>query len=91
MIFKILTSIACGKAEPGDPSKPAGVFQPTKRRPLKACAFPTCRFGDGALERCLDNAMVDWARIRPARPGNHTGTHLVFPDLVHRIRKQQFY
>lgn len=62
MIFQILTSRARGTAAPGDPSKPAGVYQPTTRQPLKPGAFPTCRFGDGALARCLDNATVDWAR-----------------------------
>ena len=62
MIFQILTSRVRGKAVPGDPSKPAGVYQPTSRRPPEPGAFPTCRFGDGALDRCLENARVDWAR-----------------------------
>jgi len=62
MIFKILSSRARGTAVPGDASKPAGVYQQTNRQPLKPGAFPTCRFGDGAAERCHDNALVDWAR-----------------------------
>jgi Protein of unknown function (DUF3604) len=62
MIFQILTKGARGKVVPGDPTKPAGVFQPTSRRSPKPGSFPTCRFGDGALERCLSNAAVDWAR-----------------------------
>jgi hypothetical protein len=62
MIFQILTKRARGTSVPGDPSKPAGVYQQTTRQPLKPGAFPTCRFGDGALERCLNNAIADWAR-----------------------------
>jgi hypothetical protein len=62
MIFQILTSRVRGTAAPGDPSKPAGVYQQTVRNPPKPGAFPTCRFGDGALERCISNATVDWAR-----------------------------
>jgi hypothetical protein len=62
MIFQILTGAARGKAVPGDPSKPAGAYQRTTRKPLKPGAFPTCRFGDGALERCMKNARNDWAR-----------------------------
>lgn len=61
-IFQTLTKKARGVATPGDPSKPAGVYQQTTRQPLESGAFPTCKFGDGALERCLNNAMVDWAR-----------------------------
>jgi Protein of unknown function (DUF3604) len=62
MIFQMLTKGARGKAVAGDPSLPAGVFQPTNRRSPKPGSFPTCRFGDGALERCLRNAGMDWAR-----------------------------
>jgi Protein of unknown function (DUF3604) len=62
MIFQTLTKGIRGKATPGDPSKPAGVYQPTTRKSPKPGAFPTCRFGDGALERCLRNAGNDWAR-----------------------------
>jgi hypothetical protein len=62
MIFQILTKGVRGTASPGDPSKPAGVYQPTTRKPPKPGSFPTCRFGDGALERCIKNAGVDWAR-----------------------------
>lgn len=61
-IFQILASKARGTAAPGDPSKPAGVYQPTSRKPPKPGSFPTCKFGDGALERCIKNAGVDWAR-----------------------------
>ena len=62
MIFQMLTKGARGKAVAGDPSLPAGIFQPTNRRSPKPGSFPTCRFGDGALERCLRNAGMDWAR-----------------------------
>ena len=62
MIFKILVDGLRGTAGPGDPSKPAGVYQRTTRQPLKPGAFPTCKFGDGALERCYRNAHTDWAR-----------------------------
>ncbi|MDG2325194.1 MAG: DUF3604 domain-containing protein [Halioglobus sp.] len=62
MIFQILTRSVRGKAIPGDPSKPAGVYQPVARKSPKPGAFPTCRFGDGALARCINNAGVDWAR-----------------------------
>ena len=62
MIFKTLTKGVRGTATPGDPSKPAGVYQRTTRQSPKPGSFPTCRFGDGALERCLKNAIVDWAR-----------------------------
>ena len=62
MIFQILTSAVRGTAAPGDPSKPAGVYQRTPRQSPKPGAFPTCRFGDDALERCYQNAKNDWAR-----------------------------
>ena len=62
LIFKILTSRVRGTAPPGDPSRPAGVYQRTTREPLKPGAFPTCRFGEGAQERCFNNASRDWAR-----------------------------
>ena len=62
MIFQILTSAVRGTAAPGDPSKPAGVYQRTTRQSPKPGAFPTCRFGDNALERCYQNAKNDWAR-----------------------------
>jgi hypothetical protein len=61
-IFQILTSGVRGEANPGDPSQPAGVYQPRVYKSPKPGAFPTCRFGDGALERCLNNAVNDWAR-----------------------------
>jgi hypothetical protein len=62
MIFKTLTKGVRGTATPGDPSKPAGVYQPTTRQSPKPGSFPTCKFGDGALERCIKNASTDWAR-----------------------------
>lgn len=62
MIFQILAGRVRGTAAPGDPSKPAGVYQQTKRNALKPGSFPTCRFGEGAQQRCYENASVDWAR-----------------------------
>jgi Protein of unknown function (DUF3604) len=62
MIFKILVDGLRGTAGPGDPLKPAGVYQQTTRQPLKPGSFPTCKFGNGALERCFKNASTDWAR-----------------------------
>ena len=62
MIFQMLAASARGTAGQGDVSKPPGVYQPEKHRPLEPGAFPTCRVGDGALERCVDNALTDWAR-----------------------------
>ncbi len=62
MIFKILVGKARGIAPAGDPSKPAGIYQQTTRQPLKPGAFPTCRFGNGSLERCDSNAGTDWDR-----------------------------
>ena len=61
-IFQILTESIRGKAAPGDPSTPAGIYQPKTRRSPKPGAFPTCRFGERALERCLNNAVEDWSR-----------------------------
>jgi hypothetical protein len=62
MIFKFLVDRIRGDATPGDPSLPAGVYQQKDRNPPKPGAFPTCRFGDGSLERCQKNAKIDWAR-----------------------------
>lgn len=62
MVFKILVDGLRGTAGPGDPSKPAGVYQQTIRQPLQPGSFPTCKIGTGALERCYDNAGADWAR-----------------------------
>lgn len=62
MVCKILVDGLAGTAAPGDPSKPAGVYQQTIRQPLNPGAFPTCKFGDGALDRCYKNASTDWAR-----------------------------
>jgi hypothetical protein len=74
MIFQILTKGVRGKAIPGDPSKPAGIYQPITRTSAKAGAFPTCKFGDGAFERCAENAQEDWARyIRLADKYNEPG------------------
>ena len=61
-IFKVLAGLARGTATLGDPSKPAGVYQQTIRQPLSPGSFPTCKFGDGALERCIKNTSTDWAR-----------------------------
>lgn len=62
MIFQILAGNARGTAVPGDPSKPAGVYQQTTRARLNPGSFPTCRFGDGAFERCIRNTATDWSR-----------------------------
>ena len=62
MIFRILVGNIRGTADLGDPSKPVGVYQQTTRQPPKPGAFPTCKIGDGALERCYNNATTDWAR-----------------------------
>jgi len=61
-VFQILVGGARGEAPAGDASKPAGVYQRAIREPLSPGAFPTCRFGDGAKERCIKNARTDWAR-----------------------------
>ena len=61
-IFQILAAKARGTAAPGDPSKPAGIYQQTTRQPLSPGSFPTCKFGDGAFERCIKNTASDWAR-----------------------------
>ncbi|MFK8049398.1 MAG: DUF3604 domain-containing protein [Halioglobus sp.] len=62
VIFQTLTRAVRGTASPGDPSKPAGVYQRKTRSPLKPGAFPTCRVGEGAAKRCHENAVKDWAR-----------------------------
>jgi len=61
-IFQMLSGAVRGTSVPGDPSKPAGVYQQTTRQPIAPGSFPTCKFGDGALERCIKNAASDWAR-----------------------------
>ncbi len=61
-IFQELTKKAFGEVVSGDPSKPAGVYQNTTRTPISRGAFPTCKIGEGALERCVRNADNDWAR-----------------------------
>lgn len=62
MIFQMLTKGVRGKAEPGDPSAPVGIYQQKTRKSPKPGSFPTCRFGGGALERCIKNASTDWQR-----------------------------
>jgi len=61
-IFQILTSRVRGEAEPGDPTLPSGVYQKKQYKSPKPGSFPSCRFGESALERCLENAVNDWAR-----------------------------
>jgi hypothetical protein len=61
-IFQIFAKGARGTGVPGDPSKPAGVYQQTSRQPLKPGVFPTCKWGDGTAERCYRNSINDWAR-----------------------------
>ena len=61
-IFQILTSRIRGEAEPGDPTLPRGVYQKKQYKSPKPGSFPSCRFGKGALERCHENAVNDWAR-----------------------------
>ena len=61
-IFQILTSRVRGEAEPGDPTLPPGVYQKKQYKSPKPGTFPSCRFGEGALERCFKNAGNDWAR-----------------------------
>ncbi len=60
--FSILINAIRGKAPAGDPSKPAGIYQQKIRTPMKPGTFPSCRFGEGAIERCYNNALVDWQR-----------------------------
>lgn len=62
MIFQILAKAVRGVSEPGDPTKPAGVYQPKVHQSPKPGSFPTCRFGDNAAQRCNENALNDWAR-----------------------------
>jgi len=61
-LFSIFVDGKRGTADLGDPTKPAGVYQAKVRQPLKAGAFPTCKWGDGTAERCYDNTGNDWAR-----------------------------
>ena len=60
-LFTIFIDGTRGTAAPGDPSKPAGVYQPEFRQPLALGAFPTCRLGVGAAQRCYQNTYNDWA------------------------------
>jgi len=61
-LFTIFIDGTRGIAEPGDPSKPAGVYQPELRQPLALKAFPTCNQGARAAQRCYENTYNDWAR-----------------------------
>jgi len=61
-LFSIFVDGARGTAEPGDPSKAAGVYQPELRQPLALSAFPTCKPGEQAAQRCYENTYSDWAR-----------------------------
>ena len=61
-VFSIMVDRRRGTAPPGDPSKPAGVYQQKMRQQPSQGAFPTCSWGDATLERCYDNAHQDWAR-----------------------------
>ena len=61
-LFTIFVDGTRGTAEPGDPSKPAGVYQPELREPLALSAFPNCSPGDYAAQRCYKNTYKDWAR-----------------------------
>ena len=62
-LFTIFIDGTRGTAAPGDPSKPAGVYQPEFRQPLALGAFPTCRLGVGAAQRCYQNTYNDWAHF----------------------------
>ena len=61
-LFSIFVDGARGTAEPGDPSKPAGVYQPELRQPLALNTFPTCKPDERAAQRCYENTYDDWAR-----------------------------
>ena len=61
-LFTTFVDGARGTAAPGDPSLPAGVYQPEYRQPLELSNFPTCKPGEAAAERCYNNTRSDWAR-----------------------------
>ena len=61
-LFTIFIDGTRGTADPGDPSKPAGVYQPEFRQPLALGSFPTCKPGLDAAQRCYENTYNDWAR-----------------------------
>ena len=61
-IFQMFAEALRGTSLPGDPSKPAGVYQQASRVPLKPGAFPTCKWGGATAERCYENTSIDWAR-----------------------------
>ena len=54
-LFTIFVDGTRGTAEPGDPSNPAGVYQPEFRQPLALSNFPTCKPGERAAQRCYEN------------------------------------
>jgi len=62
IFLSIIVDGARGTADPGDPSLPAGVYQPESRKAPGADRFPTCKWGGGTVERCYDNVSKDWAR-----------------------------
>ena len=53
---------ARGVAELGDPSLPAGVYQPKSLELVDLSRFPTCTWGGSTIEQCYDNVSSDWAR-----------------------------
>jgi len=61
MVFTIGVGRARGEGEAGDPTLPAGVYQPVERPQAKRTFFPTCSIGNGTPEQCADDAKRDWA------------------------------
>ncbi len=75
LVFTIGVGAIRGTAEPGDPTKPAGVYQKTARTPPARGRFPTCMMGTGSPERCAQDAKTDWARyVDLANRYNEPGT-----------------
>ena len=62
IFLSIIVESARGKGELGDPSLPAGIYQPKARKVPNVDRFPTCNWGDSTIERCYDNVSADWAR-----------------------------